>query len=58
VTDADGFVTVATTSTTPAEVGAVVALTVAETAESDPVLAEVDVVCSVSGAGVTGGVLD
>jgi hypothetical protein len=51
VTDADGFATVATTSTTPTEVGAVVALTVAEYVESDPVLAGVNVVCSVSAAG-------
>ena len=56
--DDGGRVTVATTSTVPAEVGAVVALTVAETLESDPVLAGVDVVCSISGAEVAGGVAD
>ena len=56
VTDADGFATVETTSATPAEVGAVAALTVADSVESDPVLAG-DVVCSASGVVVAGGVL-
>jgi hypothetical protein len=57
VTVADGCATVTTTSTTPTEVGVVVALTVAECVEIDSVLAGVDVVRSVSGAGVTGGAL-
>jgi hypothetical protein len=57
VTVADGCATVATTSTTPTEDGVVGTLTVAECAELDSVLAGVDVVCSVSGAGVAGGVL-
>jgi hypothetical protein len=65
VTVADDRVTAATVSTTPTEVvgvdeavvsDLVAALTVAECIESDPVLAG-DVVCSVSDAGVAGGVL-
>jgi hypothetical protein len=57
VTVADGCATVASASTTPTGVGVVVALTVATCVEFDSGLAEVDVVCSVSGAGVAGGVL-
>jgi hypothetical protein len=57
VTVVDDFATVAPTSATPTEGGVVVALTVAECVEFDLGLAGVDVVCSVSGAGVAGGVL-
>jgi hypothetical protein len=49
----DGFATVATTFSVPMEVAGVVALAVTECAESDPVLAGVDVGCS----GLAGGVL-
>ena len=55
VTVADGCATVATSSITPTEVGVVAALTAAECVEFDSGLAGVDVVCSVSGAGVAGG---
>jgi hypothetical protein len=54
---ADASATGAPASTTPTEVGVVAALTVAGCVEFDPVSAVVDVVCSVSGAGVAGGVL-
>jgi hypothetical protein len=57
VSVADGCAAVATTLTAPTEVAGVVALTVAECVEFDSVLAGVDVGCSVSGAGVAGGVL-
>jgi hypothetical protein len=67
VTVADGCLTVSTTVTTAdlrvagvdrAEISDVVAaLTMAECVEFEPVLAGLDVVCSVCGAEVTGGVL-
>ena len=57
VTLVDGFATIPWTSTTPTEVGVVAALTVAECVEFDSVLAGVDAGCSVSGAGVAGGVI-
>ncbi|MFL6081767.1 MAG: hypothetical protein ACJ74F_00870 [Mycobacterium sp.] len=57
VTLADGFARIPWTSTTPTEVGVVAALTVAECVEFDSVLAGVDAGCSVSGAGVAGGVI-
>jgi hypothetical protein len=50
-------VTVATALTTPTGVGVVAAFTVADGVEFDSVLAELDVVCSVAGAGVDGAVL-
>jgi hypothetical protein len=65
VTEADGCATVASASTTPLVAGVVdavvdddgvVALTVAECVEFDSGSTGVDVVCSVAGAGVTGGV--
>jgi hypothetical protein len=57
VTVADGSASVASASTTPTAVGVVAALTVAECVEFDSGLAGVDGNCSVSGAGVAGGVL-
>jgi hypothetical protein len=57
MTVVDCFAAVVPTSTPPTGVGVVVALTVAECVEFDLGLAGVDVVCSVSGAGVAGGVL-
>jgi hypothetical protein len=50
-------VTVATAFATPTGVGVVTAFTVDDGVEFDSVLAELDVVCSVVGAGVDGAVL-
>jgi hypothetical protein len=55
VSDADGFATVATTFSAPMEAAGVVVFPVAECAESDSVLAGVDVACS--GSGLVGAVL-
>jgi hypothetical protein len=52
---ADGFATVATTFSAPMDAAGVVVSAVAECAESDSVLAGVDVGCT--GSGLAGGVL-
>jgi len=58
VTVADGCATVATTWPAPTVLVGVVAFTVAECVEVDSLGAGVDVVSSVCGAGVAGGVLE